>query len=70
MEWFNNTLWLATADAVFRLDPDESLHKVNLGLENITCGWLHAKDGCMWSVGGNHLLLTNDGNIWQLKVVS
>jgi len=69
MTWFNNALWLATTDAVYRLDHEDKMQKVDLGIKDVTCGWLHANDGLMWSVGCSHLLSTADGKIWKLEVL-
>jgi photosystem II stability/assembly factor-like uncharacterized protein len=71
MEWFNNTLWLSTQDAVYKLNDDDSITKVNFGKDEVdsTCGWLHASSDLMWSVGGEHIYSTTDGAQWELEIV-
>jgi hypothetical protein len=70
MEWFQEKLWLATCHAVYRVERDVPV-EVDLGLAGAptTTGWLHARDGLMWSVGTNHLLSTTDGIAWSLQAV-
>lgn len=71
MEWFAGFLWLATDNAVYRLTGAGNLEKIdfNIGDDGLTCGYLSSRDGLLWSVGANHILSTNDGNIWRLEVI-
>jgi hypothetical protein len=71
MAWFQDTLFVATESAVYKLCPDDTLKQVEFGLnkEPITSGWLHSCSDLMWSVGGEHLFSTIDGKRWKLEVV-
>lgn len=65
MEWFDNTLFLATDESLFRLMPDDTLDQVDMKLgEEVTCGFLHANDGVLLSVGRKHICWTKDGIKW------
>lgn len=69
MEWFAGALWLSTTDTIYRLNG-ERLEKMDLGFDGtLTTGWLHSRDGVMWSVGGEHLLSTEDGKKWVLHQI-
>lgn len=65
--WHLDRLWLATASAVYVLDPEDDLKKIEIipDGEKITCGWLDAGFGVMWSVGAKHLFRTTDGIKWE-----
>jgi hypothetical protein len=71
MEWFQDKLWLATDDAVYCLQADNELKRVDFGPSDgaITCGWLHSGRGSLWSVGEEHLLSTTDGVRWTSYTV-
>lgn len=65
VEIFEDAIYLATDDAVFRLNDDDELEPVKLGKKNVTCGALHANDGVLMSVGRSHVLYTEDGRKWH-----
>ena len=66
LEWFKDTLYLATDDAIYQLLPDDTLEPVDMRLgDEVTCGSLHAKDGVLLSVGTKHVCFTEDGVNWQ-----
>lgn len=66
LEWFNNALYLATDNSVFRLLDDDELKIVHgKGKRKRTCGSLHSRDGIMLSVGRKHISWTNDGDTWH-----
>ena len=66
MEWFHNSLYLTTDTCIYRLHSDQTLELVDINLGyQITCGFLHAKDGLMVATGRKDIVWTNDGVIWQ-----
>jgi hypothetical protein len=65
IEWFNDTLYLATDKKLFRLLPNDTLELVDMKLgKDVTCGALHANDGVLLSVGRKHVCYTEDGKKW------
>ncbi|HRB82100.1 MAG TPA: hypothetical protein PK614_07540, partial [Nitrospira sp.] len=69
MEWFEGKLWLATHESLFTLNEDE-LIPVDMGVgEPLTCGWLHANDGVIWSVGPEDLAFY-DGKTWSEVILT
>ncbi len=67
MEWYRESLYLATAGTLYRLTPDDDLEEVDVGIKkkSITFGHLHANDGVMMSAGAKHILWTEDGIKWR-----
>lgn len=64
MTWFDGHLWLSTLDAVYRLEKSGALALVDMGEgDPLTCGWLDANDGVMWSIGAEDLAFF-DGEVW------
>jgi len=69
MEWFNGALWLATHDAIFKL-VEKELEPVGMGTgDPLTCGWLDANDGVLWSVGPEDLAYF-DGEKWSEVILT
>jgi hypothetical protein len=68
IESFAGEIWIATNDELFHLTEQGEFEPVDFGVddEDVTCGWLHANDGMLWSVGGEHLFSTVDGKKWKL----
>lgn len=61
--WFNNKLYLATANALYTLEGD-NLHLVDMGKDPPkTCYCLSAADGVLWSIGAKDIVAF-DGNEW------
>lgn len=63
MEWFGNTLYVSSDNAIYRLTAGDDLEKLNLGKID-TCGHLHANDGVMWSFGTKNVAYTRDAVKW------
>jgi hypothetical protein len=65
MEWFRDTLFVASDTGVYALTADDTLERVEMGLGD---GWttrhLHANDGVMWSFGPKHVAWTEDVTTW------
>lgn len=65
LEWFKDDLYIATSKQLFILRDDNTLEKVDMGLNyQPTCGSLHANDGVLLSVGRKHVCWTKDGKKW------
>lgn len=66
IEHFNGCVYLATRDAVYRLDDALRAHAVDMGLgPGVTCGALHADDGVLLSTGPKSICWTTDGITWH-----
>jgi hypothetical protein len=64
MTWFQGRLWLATLDGLYRLADAGRLEPVSMGEgDPLTCGWLDANDGVLWSIGAEDLAFY-DGEVW------
>ena len=64
IEGFNESVYLASMSALYRLG-DDGVEKIRLKVRPpITAGSLHAADGILLSVGVNHVFTTNDGALW------
>lgn len=64
MEWFNGRLYASSDAAVYVLEEDDHLKRVDMGGIK-SCGHLHANHGVMWSFGTKHLAWTDDGVHWH-----
>jgi hypothetical protein len=65
LEWFRNELYVAADESLFRLNADDTLELVDMGLGyGVTCGFLHASAGLLLSVGRKHVCWTKDGKQW------
>ncbi len=63
LAWYEDSLYLATMDAVYRL-VDDSLVPVDMGKDQAqTCFHLSAADGVLWSIGPKDLMAF-DGKKW------
>jgi hypothetical protein len=63
MEWFKDTLYVASESSVYRLEGD-SLERVDMKLgKRKTCSHLSADDGVLWSFGPKDITWT-DGKKW------
>ena len=63
LEWFQENLFVASSDKIFFLDKNTLVPvDMNLGKE-LSCGYLHANDDVMWSIGTKDLAYT-DGTVW------
>lgn len=66
LAWFRDRLYLASANSLFRLSPDDTLEEVDVGTRGApTFGCLHANDGVLLSVGQRDVLWTEDGTTWR-----
>jgi len=66
MEWYQDSLYLATSDALYQLVDEDEMKRVDMKLgKGITCGHLHANDGVLWSFGTKHVCFTEDGKRWR-----
>lgn len=65
LEWYGDRLYVAAADALYRLEAKDRLVPVDTGLTDGTYGHLHANDGVLWSFGTKHILYTEDGVTWH-----
>lgn len=67
IEAFGDAIYVASLREVFVLE-DDALAAVDTGLKGeITAGSLSSADGIMWSVGGKHLIVTEDGTTWTQR---
>ncbi|MGF1605465.1 MAG: hypothetical protein ACFB22_03930 [Rhodothalassiaceae bacterium] len=66
VESLQGQVWFATDDALYRLEAGDRLVRVEVGVDALTAGFLHQKDGLMLSVGRKHLLYTLNGTSWTL----
>ncbi len=71
LEWYQKKLWLASLKGLWCMDEQGNCTKVDFGLndEKVTCGFLHAGGGVLWSIGDKHLLSTDDGVHWTLHKI-
>jgi hypothetical protein len=66
LEWFQNRLYLATRQGLFRLTDADDLEPIDDGLPKPrTYSKLHAGNGALWSFGESHLSWTTDGETWN-----
>jgi hypothetical protein len=64
LAWFNDRLYLSTLSNVYRLEPDGSVVRVNMGKDQPeTCYHLSAHDGVLWSIGRKDIM-SFDGKRW------
>jgi hypothetical protein len=64
MEWFNETLYVCSNEAIYRVNEDGKFEAIDMGHIK-TCGHLHANDGVMWSFGRKHVAWTENGLDWN-----
>lgn len=65
MCWAFETLWMVTANTLYRL-ADDDLEAVDPGIdETMTYRCLTEADGRLWSTGANHVIYTDDGVEWH-----
>jgi hypothetical protein len=64
MEWFQDNLYVASEDTVYRLEITGDLTSVTDGVLDY-CGHLHANDGVMWSFGTKQVAWTDDVQNWH-----
>jgi hypothetical protein len=64
LEWFRDRLYVASDDAIYRLDQNDVLTELAFD-EVYTFGDLHANDGVLWSFGTKDLIWTEDGVQWN-----
>lgn len=63
---FGDAAYLATSDALYRLDTDLQLSRVDMGLgDEVSCGQLHAADGVLLSTGPKSQCWSSDGVVWH-----
>lgn len=66
MEWYDDALYVASDEDLYRLGPGDTLDRVDMKLgKRRTCSHLHANDGVMWSFGPKHLSWTEDAKTWH-----
>jgi hypothetical protein len=66
LEWFQDRLYLATSQGLFRLTDSDDLEGVDDGFPKPrTYSQLHASNGALWSFGPRHLSWTTDGETWS-----
>lgn len=65
IEWYRDQLFIASADALYRLEGDDRVVPVDTGLVDSTYGHLHANDGVLWSFGTKDICYTEDGVTWH-----
>jgi hypothetical protein len=64
LQEFNNNIYFADSNGIYQNNGDDCI-KVNMDLaEELTCSYLHANDGVMWSVGNSHIACY-DGKDWE-----
>ncbi|WP_146154422.1 beta propeller repeat protein [Chitinophaga ginsengisoli] len=61
--WYDNTLYIATDKALYRLQNDQQLEAVVVDGIN-SFGHLHVADGTLWSFGTRQVASTGDGTNW------
>jgi hypothetical protein len=69
LEWFREHVYVASLTRIYRAE-DDALVPVDLGIDALTTGSLHASDGVLWSCGARHLAWTADGIAWNEVSVS
>jgi len=62
--WFNDTLYVASASGLYRLQNNNQLEAVRVNDVN-SFGHLHTVDGVLWSFGTSQLASTTDGTTWN-----
>lgn len=64
LQEFNKSIYFSDNSSVYQYNGDEC-KKVDMGLERgVSCSYLHANDGVMWSVGNSHIT-RYDGEKWE-----
>lgn len=65
LAWFREKLYLSTMNAVYTLDKNDQLKKVNMGKDvPETCFNLSTADGVLWSIGAKDVM-SFDGKKWM-----
>ena len=68
--WFGGHLYLATESALFRMNSNDQIEKIDIGAgEPFTCKQLKSDSNALWSFGESHIFRTADGVSWK-KVFS
>ncbi len=63
---FGGSLYVGSDDGLFRLEPDDTLEAVDLGLARApACSTLHAAAGLLLALGPEFVALSEDGTSWQ-----
>lgn len=66
IHWFDGHVYLATSDALYRLDDDFTPQRIDMRLgPSMTCGQLHADGGVLLSTGRKHQCWSDDGAVWH-----
>jgi hypothetical protein len=66
LQEFNKKIYFADSNGIYQYNGDDCI-KVDMDLaKELTCGYLHANDGVMWSVGNSHIARYNDKSWEQL----
>ncbi|QDH71157.1 hypothetical protein FKV23_14475 [Lysobacter alkalisoli] len=66
IQYFNDGIYLATSDALYRLDANHVPQQVDMRLAGpVTCGQLDAGDGILLSTGRKHQCWSDDGSTWH-----
>ncbi|MDF5882270.1 hypothetical protein P4133_20515 [Pseudomonas aeruginosa] len=66
VQYFNDDIYLATSNALYRLDAHHVPQQVDMRLcRPVTCGQLHAGDGILLSTGRKHQCWSDDGSVWH-----
>jgi hypothetical protein len=64
MEWFGGKIWLASLSDLYTLSGT-TVERVDFGNgTKLTCGWLTARDGVIWSIGPEDVTYY-DGTSWH-----
>nr|WP_319490554.1 hypothetical protein [uncultured Desulfobacter sp.] len=65
LEYYQDTIYAATRKNVYMLKNND-LIPVKMGLgDDTSCGFLHANDGILMSVGTKDICITKDGKTWE-----
>lgn len=65
IQYFEGQVYVATSDALYRLDDDLSPRPVDMQLGPMTYGQLHAHDGVLLSTGRKSQCWSDDGVTWH-----
>ncbi|USR41935.1 hypothetical protein L1F06_011105 [Ectopseudomonas hydrolytica] len=66
IQYFNEEIFFATSNALYRLDANHMPQQVDMRLgEPVTCGQLDADDGILLSTGRKHQCWSADGSTWH-----